>query len=73
VGILNWATSCVFGTHQKEAHTLASNVNLELKEDVETTLALIAELHDKREQGIYFRDYDNGEHIFKPRTSRVKG
>jgi hypothetical protein len=73
VGILNWATSCVFGTHQKEARTLASNVNLELKEDVETAMALIGELHDKREQGIYFRDWENGEHIFKPRTSRVEG
>jgi hypothetical protein len=66
-------TSCVFGTHQKEARTLASNVNLELTEDVETALALIAGLYEKREQGICFRDYGNGEHIFKPRTSRVEG
>ena len=48
-------------------------MNLELKEDVETALALIAELHEKREQGIYFRDYGDGEHIFTPRTSRVEG
>jgi hypothetical protein len=73
VDILNWTTSGVFGTHQKEARTLASNVNLELKEDIETALALIAELRDKREQGMYFRDYDNGERIFQPRTSRVEG
>ena len=57
VGMLNWATSCVFGTHQKEARILASNANLELQEDLETALALIYELYEKREQGIYFRDY----------------
>jgi hypothetical protein len=50
VGIINhnWATSCVFGAHQKEARALASNVNLELQEDVETALALIAELQGNR-------------------------
>ena len=73
VGILNWATSFVFGTHQKEVRALASNVNLELKKGVETALVLAAELHGKCERVIYFRDCDNGEHIFKPRTSRVEG
>ena len=73
VGILNWATSCVFGTHRKEARNLASNVNLERLEDLETVLSLIQELHSKREQGIYFRSWDDGEHIFTPRTSRVEG
>ena len=73
VGILNWACSCIFGTHLKEARNLASSMNLELQEDLETSLALIHELHEKREQGIYFRNWNEGKHIFEPRTSRVEG
>ena len=73
VGILNWATSCVFGTYQKEARILASNANLELQEDLETSLALIYEIYEKREQGLHFRDYGKGEHVFVPRTSRKEG
>ena len=57
VGILNWACSCVFGTHLKEARNLASSMNLELQEDLETSLALIHELYEKREQGIHFRSW----------------
>ena len=73
VGMLNWATSCVFGTHQKEARVLASAANLELQENLETSIALIYELHERREQGIHFRACDEGKHIFVPRTSRVDG
>jgi hypothetical protein len=61
VGILNWACSCVFGTHLKDARNLASSMNLELQEDIETSLALIHELHEKREQGIYFRNWNEGK------------
>jgi hypothetical protein len=72
VGILNWATSCVFGTHQKEARVLASAANLELQEDLETSIALIYEIYERRDQGIHFREYKQGKHAFVPRTSRVE-
>ena len=73
VGILNWATSCVFGTHQKEARVLASAANLELQEDFVTSIALTHELCERREQGIHFRAHDEGKHVFVPRASRVEG
>ena len=60
-------------THQKEARVLASAANLELQEDLETSIALIYELYERREQGSHFRAHDEGKHIFVPRTSRVDG
>jgi hypothetical protein len=73
VGMLNWATSTIFGTHVQEARTLASRCNLEEIEDLETSIALIYELHSKRKQGILFRKLEDKAHIFEPRTSRVEG
>ena len=73
VGILNWATSTIFGTYVKEARNLASRCNLEEQGDLETSIALIHEIHSKRKQGIHFRKLDDGMHIFEPRTSRKDG
>jgi hypothetical protein len=52
---------------------LASTANLELQEDLETLIALMCELHERREQGIHFRACGEGKHVFVPRTSRVDG
>ena len=72
VGILNWETSTIFGTHVQEARTLASRCNLEEIEDLETSIALIYELHSKRKQGILFRKLEDKAHIFEPRPPELK-
>ena len=73
VGILNWATSTIFGTHVQEARLLASRCNMDELEDLETSVALIYEIYEKRAQGIHFRTLEDGAHLFEPRTSRVDG
>ena len=73
VGILQWVTSNIFGSHAGEVKELARRMNLQLPEDLSTSYALLHELRARKSQGIYFRSLGDGSHVFRPRTSRVEG
>jgi len=73
VGIQQWVTGNIFGTHAGEVKALARRMNQQLTEDMRTSFALLHELHARKLQGIHFRQLGYGSHIFRPRTSRVDG
>jgi hypothetical protein len=73
VGILQWVTGNIFGTHAGEVKALARRMNKQLAEDLRTSIALLHEIHTRKEQGLHFRKLGDGMHIFRPRTSRVEG
>ena len=73
VGILQWVTGNIFGTHAGEVKALARRMNKQLTEDLRTSLALLHELHARRTQGIHFRSLGDGTHIFRPRSPRIDG
>jgi hypothetical protein len=73
VGILQWVTGNIFGSHAGEVKALARRMNQQLTEDVRTSFALLHEIHTRKKQGIHFRSLGDGSHIFRPRTSRVEG
>ena len=73
VGILQWVTGNIFGSHSGEVKALARRMNLQLPEDIRTSFALLHELHTRKSQGIHFRQLGDGAHVFRPRTSRVEG
>ena len=69
VGILQWATSIIFGTHAGEVKALARRMNKQTAADLKTALSLLYELYARREQTLHFRPLGDGSHIFRPRQS----
>ena len=70
VGILQWITSIIFGTHAGEVKSLARRMNKQTAADLKTAHSLLYELYARREQSLHFRPLGDGSHIFSPRQSR---